>query len=273
MASYEAPIEVRELEKLINGLAYKCGRDSSQIFDDFLTYIIHGYSPLEGPLENWKYKKEETAVFYQMYAEWVRIMARESNIHGWYDAFGDLYMSCVAGKSRQQGTGQFFTPSHICDLMSELNDNNEKITGKYISDPTCGSGRTLLSWHVRNIGNYLCAEDMDRTCCLMTICNFLIHGCVGEVIWHNSLDPDSYYDGWKVNECLTNTGLPTIRRIKQHESFVWKAWQNKKVEKILEREDVKPCSSETIPTGIKENTIKQKEKAGANNIQLTLFDF
>lgn len=271
MVSYEAPIEVRELEKLINGLAYKCGSDSSQIFDDFLTYIIHGYSPLDGPLQSWKYKKEETAIFYDMYVEWVRIMDRESNIHGWYDAFGDLYMSCVAGKSRQRGTGQFFTPSHICDLMSALNDSDEKVTGKYISDPTCGSGRTLLSWHVRNIGNYLCAEDMDRTCCLMTICNFLIHGCVGEVIWHNSLDPDSYYDGWKVNECLTNAGFPTIRRIKQHESFVWKVWQSKKVERILKREDVKPSSSKL--TDIKENTIKQKEKGGANNIQLTLFDF
>lgn len=34
----------------------------------------------------------------------------------------------------------------------------------------------------------------------MTVCYFLIHGCVVEVIWHDALSPDTYYDGWKVNE-------------------------------------------------------------------------
>lgn len=273
MAGYDAPVEVRELERIINSFSYQCGKDPSQIFDDFLTYIIYGFSPLEGPLESWKYKKEETAIFYQLYAEWARVMAEEIDKLGWYDAFGDLYMSCVAGKSKQQGTGQFFTPSHICDLMSELNNNNEKITGKYISDPTCGSGRTLLSWHARNIGNYLCAEDMDRTCCLMTLCNFLIHGCIGEVIWHNSLDPDSYYGGWKVNECLTNTGLPTIRRMKQHESFVWKAWQSKKLETMLENTEVRFEQPTPVIPKMKEKTITVKKLDSKKNVQLTLFDF
>lgn len=33
------PMEVRELEKLIVSLAYKCGTDVSRIFDDFLIYL------------------------------------------------------------------------------------------------------------------------------------------------------------------------------------------------------------------------------------------
>ena len=41
--------------------------------------------------------------------------------------------------------------------------------------------------------------------------------------WHDSLNPDTYYDGWKVNERLAITGLPTIRRIAKEESVVWKA--------------------------------------------------
>ena len=45
---------------------------------------------------------------------------------------------------------------------------------KRICDPTCGSGRLLLAYHVRHLGNYLVAEDVSRTCCLMTVCNMLI---------------------------------------------------------------------------------------------------
>lgn len=221
------PMEVRELEKLIVSLAYKCGTDVSRIFDDFLIYIIHGFSPGEKALENWKYEKEQVAMFYKMYTEWVLIMKRQVCLSGWYDAFGELYMSCIAGNARKQSNGQFFTPAHICDLMAELcgsQDNSVELCG----DPACGSGRNLLAWHVKHLSSYLCAEDIDRTCYLMTVCNFLIHGCVGEVIWHDSLNPDTYYDGWKVNERLTIAGLPTIRRIAKEESVVWQAWQNQR---------------------------------------------
>lgn len=221
------PMEVRELEKLIASLAYKCGTDVSRIFDDFLIYIIHGFSPGEKALENWKYEKEQVAMFYKMYTEWVLIMKRQVCLSGWYDAFGELYMSCIAGNARKQSNGQFFTPAHICDLMAELcgsQDNSVELCG----DPACGSGRNLLAWHVKHLSSYLCAEDIDRTCCLMTVCNFLIHGCVGEVIWHDSLNPNTYYDGWKVNERLAIAGLPTIRRIAKEESVVWQAWQNQR---------------------------------------------
>ena len=60
------PMEVRELEKLIASLAYKCGTDVSRIFDDFLIYIIHGFSPGEKALENWKYEKVLVAMLYKL---------------------------------------------------------------------------------------------------------------------------------------------------------------------------------------------------------------
>ena len=82
---------------------------------------------------------------------------------------------------------------------------------------TCGSGRLLLAYHVRNLGNYLVAEDISRTCCLMTVCNMLMHGCVGEVIQHDSLLPEDFKDGWFVNPVLTTTGIPTIRKMSEDE--------------------------------------------------------
>ena len=86
-----------------------------------------------------------------------------------------------------------------------------------MSDPTCGSGRLHLANHARNLGNYLVAEDISRTCCLMTVCNMLIHGCVGEVIQHDSLLPEDFKDGWFVNPVLTTTGIPTIRKMSEDE--------------------------------------------------------
>lgn len=218
-------------------------------------------SPLPPP---WLYARESGCVFYPIGV--IPHVAAGSPktiiclcLSGWYDAFGELYMSCIAGNARKQSNGQFFTPAHICDLMAELcgsQDNSVELCG----DPACGSGRNLLAWHVKHLSSYLCAEDIDRTCCLMTVCNFLIHGCVGEVIWHDSLNPDTYYDGWKVNERLAITGLPTIRRIAKEESVVWRTWQN-------QRDDAKGH----VITPIKKINIRKKREE-AKRMQLDLFD-
>lgn len=110
------------------------------------------------------------------------------------------------------------------------------------------------------INTYLCAEDIDRTCCLMTVCNFLIHGCVGEVIWHDSLSPDTFYDGWKVNETLAITGLPTVRRITKEESIVWQNW-------LSQRNN----ATGHVITPLKKISIREKREE-AKRLQLNLFD-
>lgn len=283
-SNYEAPIEVRELEKLINNFTYNNGFDVSQVFNDFLTYIIHYFTPNAKPLDSWKYKKEQTAVFGAMLQEWIKVMEKQLIHNEWYDAFGDLYMSCVASKMKQQGTGQFFTPAGICDMMAEITIT-EKVTGKYVNDPTCGSGRTLLAWHVRNLGNYLCAEDIDRTCCMMTVCNMLIHGCVGEVIWHDSLDPGSFLGGWKINERLNATPfssvpLVTVREIAQEESVTLRIWENIRLENEEKRKAgaPKPIQDDNVPKKVKtitfssENITKNKGNVPSKPIQLNLFD-
>lgn len=283
-SNYEAPIEVRELEKLINNFTYNNGFDVSQVFNDFLTYIIHYFTPNAKPLDSWKYKKEQTAVFGAMLQEWIKVMEKQLIHNEWYDAFGDLYMSCVASKMKQQGTGQFFTPAGICDMMAEITIT-EKVPGKYVNDPTCGSGRTLLAWHVRNLGNYLCAEDIDRTCCMMTTCNMLIHGCVGEVIWHDSLDPGSFLGGWKINERLNTARfspipLITVREITKEESVTLRIWDNIRLEKEEKRkvDAPKPIQDENLPKKVKAitlnqaNNTKNKGNVPSKPIQLNLFD-
>ena len=217
MAKYETPPPVRPLEKLITDFSYTNGLDPVNVFNDFLTYIIHGFSPGAPPLQSWKYKRQQNMKFMEMLTGWVRLMAsRIKDDTSWYDPFGDLYMALVS-KSAQQSQGQFFTPVHICDLMVLCTQTEEKKTGQRMGDPTCGSGRLLLAYHARNPGNYLIGEDINRTCCLMTVCNMLIHGCVGEVICHDSLNPGNFVDGWKVNPMLAWTGIPTIKRMSMEE--------------------------------------------------------
>ena len=137
----------------------------------------------------------------EMTAEWTRIMQKQIGRSGWFDAFGELHMA-YCSKPGQQANGQFFTPSHICELMV-MCAAGKKETGQRMGDPTCGSGRLLLAYHAHNPGNYLVGEDISRTCCMMTVCNMLIHGCIGEVICHDSLQPrHSPTDGKSTRLCL-----------------------------------------------------------------------
>ena len=149
------------------------------------------------------------------------------------------------------------------EALSSFGDETVYIE-KYIEEPHHIEFQILGDAHGNIVHLYdrECSvhEDIDRTCCLMTVCNFLIHGCVGEVIWHDSLNPDTYYDGWKVNERLAITGLPTIRRIAKEESVVWRTWQN-------QRDDAKGH----VITPIKKINIRKKREE-AKRMQLDLFD-
>lgn len=230
--NYDAPFELRGMEKMINDFSYKNGYETYKVFDDFLRYVIFGFSLNEKPLENWEYKKEQNTFFGELVKEWLTITSKKINISNWYDALGELYMCVISSDATKSSLGQFFTPPTICDLMVSLTANDKSV-GKICGDMACGSGRTLLAFHATNLGNYLCAEDITKTCCLMTCCNFIVHGCVGEVVWHDSLDPSTYYGGWKINEYLTTTGIPTIRTMQKEESIVWKNSKTHKENEIL----------------------------------------
>ena len=153
MARYEISNEVKPLDRLITGFASSCGYEIQTVFNDLLRFIIHGFSPGAPPISNWKYKRQQNASFMEMTAEWTRIMQKQIGRSGWFDAFGELHMA-YCSKPGQQANGQFFTPSHICELMV-MCAAGKKETGQRMGDPTCGSGRLLLAYHAHNPGNYL----------------------------------------------------------------------------------------------------------------------
>lgn len=218
---YEAPPEVRELEKLINDFTYWNGLDVRDVFRDFLRYIVHGFSLPDTPhLSDWRYNKEQCKAFYEMYVTWIQIMDKQIEAHGWYDAFGDLFMALTSQRGQQQ-KGQFFTPNHISDLCHELVIGKEnKIHTIY--DPAAGSGRMLIAASANNPRNYLVAWDIDYTCCLMCVCNFLMNTCVGEVVCMDTIGMNNFRGAWLVNESCYRTELPSIRWMNEKEYLLYK---------------------------------------------------
>ena len=82
------------------------------------------------------------------------------------DVLGDFFMEHLSfGRN-----GQFFTPEHLCDMMAMISmpaDTN------HILDPACGSGRMLMaSAKLHRYGKFYGA-DIDRTCCMMAVINFM----------------------------------------------------------------------------------------------------
>lgn len=219
---------MKEFLKQFSSFVSKYGLEVSNVFDDFLQYIIWAHTlPEYGKkIEGWSYTPSQSKEMYDMYCTLILAVKPEIDRHGWFDAFGFIYEDMIAGKFRRSNSGQFFTPPSICNLMTYISAPKEqRIVGKTISDPTCGSGRNLLALHAKHVGNYYVAEDIDRTCCMMTVCNFIIHGVEGEVIWHNTLQPDTFYGGWKTNEQLNSLfsqyrGIPHVREISYDDTLL-----------------------------------------------------
>ena len=221
---------MKEFLKQFNSFVTRNGFEVGKVFDDFLQYIIWAHTlPQYGKkIDGWSYTSEQNKEMYDMYRTLILAVKPKIDRHGWFDAFGFVYEDMIAGKFRRSNSGQFFTPPSICDLMTDITAPKEQtIVGKTNSDPTCGSGRNLLAFHAKHLGNYFVAEDIDRTCCLMTVCNFIIHGVEAEVIWHNTLQPDTFYGGWKINEQLNSLfskyrGIPHVREISYDETLLKK---------------------------------------------------
>lgn len=138
---------------------------------------------------------------------------------GWCDPWGDTYQD-ISSKSHCKQLGQFFTPKHICTLTAQLNNPEGTVQNKTILDPACGSGRMLLAAKSLNPNNYFFGEDLDEICCKMTVCNFLFHGCIGEVINHNSLGKrNEFYAGWRIMDY--GLEIPILEKITlPEESFI-----------------------------------------------------
>lgn len=234
MAKIQRPAEFKGFSEKFDALAY--GQDDSKVFDDMLTFIIDLFS-FDNPWKpNGHYAKIENLRerFFGLFQEIVLLMnAKIRNPKDWYDSFGNLYEMQIASKGRLANAGQFFTPENVVDLMDDILYAGEDMTGKGLrfSDPTCGSGRNLIAMHAKHPGNYCCGEDIDRTCALMTVCNFILHGVNGEVIWHDSLMPtkDHFYGAWRVRPRPDLLGIPEVSKMEWEDTLCYAVWESRRI--------------------------------------------
>ena len=258
MAKY-IPDVLKNFDKQINRL----NRHSKySVFSDFLLWVIAGFA-ISDEL-NWQptnnYTKDELPVFPDIFSAFALAMnERIKADNHWADILGEYYMCANISNS---SAGQFFTPEHVCTLMAQMAIfENDKRHNAH--DCCCGSGRLLLAANSVQLGMKLYASDLDVTCCRMTVVNFLMHGCVGEVVQKDGLLADSYFGGWAVNEGINNPfskyhGIPHVRFLPKEESVIY---QNGFIEKVIPIEEEKPVIVEVEP-------ITEKPKLPT---QLTLF--
>ena len=141
------------------------------------------------------YREEEKEIFPQMLN--LVVLALSDNPE--QDFLGSLYHYL---NLQLEQKGQFFTPYHICEFMSELqfagDEKAEKLEEKgYISvnDPACGAGAMLIAFAnvARKHGiNYqkqvlFVAQDIDRTAAMMCYIQMSLLGCPAIVVIGDSL--------------------------------------------------------------------------------------
>ena len=252
MSKIQIPAEYKAFEDKFSALAY--GQDDSKVFDDMLTFIIDLFS-FDNPWKpHGRYKDPEIRKrFFELFQEIVLLMNKKVRDDGeWYDPFGNLYETQIASHGRRANAGQFFTPENIVDLMVSINSDGRDLTGKGLNfgDPACGSGRFLIAVHAKFPGNYCCGEDIDRTCALMTVCNFILHGVNGEVIWHDSLMPtkDHFYGAWRVRPRPDLLGIREVSKMEWEDTLCYAVWQGC-LEKH-QRETPENSTSESAPQQI-----------------------
>lgn len=128
-----------------------------------------------------KYTKKQAEEFSQLLAFLIGALSERHQ-----DFLGQVYMRLNLGNT---ANGQFFTPYHISQFMSEINfveveeklNNSEFIT---LSDPCCGSSGMIIAFAetMKNKGynyqNQLFVEviDIDEMCFMMSYIQLSLYG-------------------------------------------------------------------------------------------------
>ena len=113
---------------------------------------------------------------------WINLL--KETIKKQEDILGEIYMQ----KITRGEAGQFFTPTHITNMMAEM---VSEIKGK-VSDPCCGSGRFLISASKKNKNAEFHGIDLDDRCVKMCAINMWIFNLNAKIKLGDSLSNKFY---------------------------------------------------------------------------------
>lgn len=212
---------MKEVVKLIEMHVNERKIDRHQGLNVLLDFLVDlfdcSHYEKKGFLDNCKIQAQKEPCLYKVAMIWMEKVSQAMENGTWIDFFGGIYEEMYQSNRKASTLGQFFTPPHVCDVMSEL---SIPVRGR-INDSACGSGRTLLaaaaaSGFDRN--NYYVGEDVDVASVKMCALNLMIHGCRGAVLQHDSIiDTDTYDFGFRVNDIRYPLPSPfySLTRIKK----------------------------------------------------------
>ena len=204
-------------------LVRRINDDALKVFDDALTYILR-YLSIDGTDTPWLHDENDNQAFADFMATYFACQQEQVTNKFWYDAWGDMFME-LSGKFKSF-RGQFFTPAAVADLCAKMSVPQRQGDRPIINDCACGSARMLLAaeqlaFEKKSAQPYLIGEDIDGMCCKMAAINMAVHGCLGEVVRHDSLQhPDELSYGYIINETLlAGLSFPSIRRSENKADF------------------------------------------------------
>lgn len=216
-------------DKEFLNLVAKVKEDAIKVLDDSLTYIIAALSINSEINARWDNSPEQTKAYHDFMCAYLDYMQGMLERQFWCDAWGDMFMENSG--NFKSFRGQFFTPEGVSVLCARVSLSEPSIQPgerRIINDCACGSARMLLAANMRSYElqeeqPYLVGEDIDGICCKMAAINMAVHGCLGEVIRHDSLrEPGDFRYGYLINESLASgCCFPSIRYSIDREDF-WK---------------------------------------------------
>lgn len=189
---------ISSFEKLAYRHAY------NKVFDDFLDFALFLLNIEKNDADfeiierfDKTYNKEEAEEMGIMFNCWRDLS--DNNGNGFYDALGDLFMAtCSQGR-----VGQYFTDQHITDFMAKCLGGIMGNKNETMLEPSCGSGRMLLSAASNHRFTLMFGCDIDETCCKMATLNLLINILVGEIAHYNPLS-NEFYKSWHIGKGKVN---------------------------------------------------------------------
>lgn len=228
-------IDFKEWNHIIRKLTYN--HNKFEVFKDYLNIMVDNFTiPDQEPefKQHNKYTEEEHKYFTELFIEHMKIMQKELDRRDYCDFLGEWWEADA--NLTNKDTEQYFTPSDICSVMSELTLINEEENTKgtcVMHDCCCGSGRFALAHHSKRPQDWVFLVDIDEVAVKMCLVNMLFHGVRGVVAWGNAITQE-VFKCWCVTPSLFEWGgmpylVPHGKDIKYalsfmpHECVVWDA--------------------------------------------------
>lgn len=177
------------------------------------------------------------------------------------DVLGTAYMDLELGR---RDRGQFFTPTHVCEMMAEMvhGAELEHIQKPFItlSEPACGAGGMVLAFvkvmqkngHNPATRLWVHCTDIDRLAALMCYVQLTLWNVPGVVIVGNSLSLE-------------------IREIWFTPAHVWNGWTARLQARDAEEAPQKPVEEVLTPEA--PNTPTESPKPATSHGTPQQFDF